>query len=208
MNEPLPKTCERALLEQFMKAESMALRAVRAAQSQDVPTSVHRFLRRHEEEEAQHLHQFEGLLGTTSREKSAPPRVPSQWWALAVHLFGYELLGLEFAQLLIEMRPDLRSILEDEEGHVGFFEQEVRRLLAQDVTMAGRTRDAALAWRRRLPRTIDRYLHDDTLVPFRDVLRSRMLTAIDERFAAAGLLTSRHEPHTPDRVSVVFESMG
>jgi hypothetical protein len=208
MTGSLPKTCERALLEQFMKAESMALWAVRGAQDQNVPKTVLHFLRRHEEEEAQHLQQFEALLGATSRGKPAPPRVPSQWWVLAVHLLGYESLGLEFAKLLVELRPDLRSILEDEEVHVGFFEQEVRRLLNQDATMAGRTRDAALAWRRRLPQTIDRYLHDETLLPFRDILRSRMLAAIDARFAAAGLLSSLPEQHAGGGFSVMANSRG
>lgn len=208
MTGSLPKTCERALLEQFMKAESMALWAVRGAQGQNVPKTVLQFLRRHEEEEAQHLQQFEALLGTTSHRKSAPPRVPSQWWVLAVHLLGYESLGLEFAKLLVELRPDLRSILEDEEVHVGFFEQEVRRLLHQDATMAGRTRDAARAWRRRLPKTIDRYLHDETLVLFHEMLHSRMLAAIDERFAVAGLLSSLPEQYASGRSSVMARSRG
>src|SRR5437667_12908812 len=84
--------CERALLEQFLKAESMALWLVRAAQAQDVPPGVLMFLRRHEEEEGRHLRQFEQLLGTTSRGKTALPRVPDQWRVLAVHLSGYEAL--------------------------------------------------------------------------------------------------------------------
>ena len=37
-----------------------------------------------------------------------------------MHLYGYEALGLEFARLLVGLRPDLTSILEDEEVHVGF----------------------------------------------------------------------------------------
>ena len=204
----LPTACERALLEQFMKAESMALWAVRGAQGQNVPKTVLHFLRRHEEEEAQHLQRFEELLGTTSRGKPAPPRVPSQWWVLAVHLLGYESLGLEFAKLLVELRPDLQSIMDDEEVHVGFFEQEVRRLLSGDGAMAGRTRDAALAWRRRLPQTIDRYLHDETLLPFRNRLRSRMLAAIDERFASAGLLSESCEQHAAGRSSLASEPIG
>lgn len=205
---PLPATCERALLEQFMKAESMALWAVRGAQGQNVPKTVRHFLRRHEEEEAQHLQQFEALLGTTSHRKSAPPRVPSQWWVLAVHLLGYESLGLEFATLLVELRSDLQSIMDDEEVHVGFFEQEVRRLLSGDGERAGRTRDAALAWRRRLPRTIDRYLHDEALLPFRDILRSRMLASIDARFVAVGLLSSLPEQHAGEGFSGMAHSRG
>ena len=54
----LPSICERAILEQFLKAEAMALWAVRSAQAQDVPPGVLQFLRRHEEEEAQHLKQL------------------------------------------------------------------------------------------------------------------------------------------------------
>ena len=115
MTHPLPSSCERAILEQFLKAEAMALWAVRSAQAQDVPCGVLQFLRRHEEEEAQHLKQFELLLGTNSHGKAALPRMPSQWRVLAVHLYGYEALGLEFARLLVGLRPDLTSILEDEE---------------------------------------------------------------------------------------------
>src|SRR5580692_2711406 len=100
MPEILPHTCERALLEQFLKAESMALWLVRSAQTQDVPPGVLQFLRRHEEEEDRHLRQFEQLLGTASRGRAALPRVPSEWRVLAVHLYGYEALGLEFAKLL------------------------------------------------------------------------------------------------------------
>ena len=122
MTHPLPASCERAILEQFLKAEAMALWAVRSAQAQDVPPAVLQFLRRHEEEEAQHLKQFELLLGVSSHGKTALPRMPSQWRILVVHLYGYEALGLEFARLLVSLRPDLTSILEDEEVHVGFFE--------------------------------------------------------------------------------------
>ena len=86
MTLPLPSSCERAILEQFLKAEAMALWAVRSAQAQDVPPGVLQFLRRHEEEEAQHLKQFELLLGMSSHGKTALPRIPSQWRILAVHL--------------------------------------------------------------------------------------------------------------------------
>ncbi len=183
MTRQLPYTCEPALLEQFLKAESMALWLVRSAQAQDVPSGVLRFLRRHEEEEKLHLQQFERLLGTTSRGKTALPRVPNQWCVLAVHLYGYEALGLEFAKLLAVVRPDLSSILNDEEVHVEFFENEVRKILADEGASAEGARQAARAWRRRLPRTVDRYLHDETLQPFRDELRQSMLDAIDKRFA-------------------------
>jgi len=40
MTHPLPPTCERAILEQFLKAEAMALWAVRSAQAQDVPPAM------------------------------------------------------------------------------------------------------------------------------------------------------------------------
>jgi len=118
------------------------------------------------------------------------PRVPSQWWALAVQLLGYESLGLEFAKLLIQVRPDLIAILEDETVHVAFFEGEVKRLLAQDETTAQRTREAAQAWRRRLPGTVDRYLRGDSFAPFRQDIRASMLDTIDARFAEIGLSVS------------------
>src|SRR5437588_5693531 len=137
---PLP---EHALLEQFLKAESMALRLVRAAQGRKVPEDVLRFLRRHEEEEDQHLRQFERLLGITSHRKESLPRVPHEWPVLAVHLFGYELLGLEFAKLLAAVRPDLSSIMADEETHVGFFENEIRKIVAEGETSAQSVRVAA-----------------------------------------------------------------
>jgi hypothetical protein len=192
MTHPLPSSCERAILEQFLKAEAMALSAVRSAQAQDVPCAVLQFLRRHEEEEAQHLQQFELLLGTRLHGKTVLPRMPSQWRILAVHLYGYETLGLEFARLLVPLRPDLTSILEDEEVHVGFFEHEVRAILVQGGTAASDTRQAAQAWRRRLPRTVDRYLHDETLAPFRNELRQHILDMIDARFLAVGLLDGSH----------------
>ena len=147
MTHPLPSSCERAILEQFLKAEAMALWAVRSAQAQDVPPGVLQFLRRHEEEESQHLKQFELLLGTSSHGKTVLPRMPSQWRVLAVHLYGYETLGLEFARLLIGLRPDLISILEDEEVHVGFFEHEIRAILVHG--------DLPLTVRDRLPRPGD-----------------------------------------------------
>ncbi|HSQ91433.1 MAG TPA: hypothetical protein VLM19_04590 [Nitrospiraceae bacterium] len=189
MTYQLPSTCERAILEQFLKAESMALWAVRSAQAQDVPPVALQFLRRHEEEEAQHLKQFELMLGTSSQGKTALPRMPSQWRILAVHLYGYETLGLEFARLLVGLRPGLASILEDEEAHVEFFEHEVRNILMQGGPAAHDTRQAAKAWRRRLPRTVDRYLRDSSLASFREGLRQHILDLIDERFLAVGLLT-------------------
>jgi hypothetical protein len=183
----LPQTFEHALLEQFLRAESMALRLVRAAQAQDVPPDVLRFLQRHEEEEDKHLVQFEQLLGTTSHRKTNLPRVPGQWSTLAVHLYGYELLGLHFAKLLVLTRSDLSSIMKDEEGHVIFFEKEVRKLLAADSSIVERVRLAARAWRRRLPRTVDRYMYDQAFDSARDDLRRGILEAIDARFSGIGL---------------------
>ena len=78
MTRDLPHTCERALLEQFLKAESMALCLVRSAQAKNVPPGVLQFLRRHEEEEKRHLQQFEQMLGTASHGRTALPRAPSQ----------------------------------------------------------------------------------------------------------------------------------
>ena len=188
MIHPLPSSCERAILEQFLKAEAMALWAVRAAQTQDVPPGVLQFLRRHEEEEAQHLKQFELLLGMNSHGKTALPRMPSQWRVLAVHLYGYETVGLEFARLLVGLRPDLISILKDEEVHVGFFEHEVHTILVHGGPVADGARQAAQAWRRRLPPTVNRYLHDESFAPIRDELQRHILGVIDARFLAVGLL--------------------
>ena len=187
MTRQLPPTCERALLERFLKAEAMALWAVRSAQAKDVPSGVLEFLRRHEEDEVRHLRQFERMLGTTSHVKTTLPRVPSSWWALAVHLYGYEALGLQFAKLLVLVRPDLSSIMKDEEVHVSFFENEVRNILVQAGPSADGARQYAHSWRRRLPKTVDRYLEDDSLSPFREELRRFILDAIDERFAIVGL---------------------
>ncbi|MCX5724587.1 MAG: ferritin-like domain-containing protein [Nitrospirae bacterium] len=197
MIQPLPSTCERAILEQFLKAEAMALWAVRSAQAQDVPPGVLQFLRRHEEEEAQHLKQFEQLLGTSSHGKTALPRVPSQWRVLAVHLYGYETLGLEFAKLLVGLRPDLSSIMDDEAVHVGFFEDEVRAILVHGGPAAEGSRQAAEAWRKRLPRTVDRYLHDESLAPFLVALRQHILDAVDARFMAVGLVAGGKGERTP-----------
>jgi hypothetical protein len=82
----------------------------------------------------------------------------------------------------------LASILEDEEVHVGFFEREVQTMLVHGGPAAEGARQAAQAWRRRLPRTVDRYLHDESLALFRDELRRHILDVIDARFLAVGLL--------------------
>jgi hypothetical protein len=188
MSLVLPQTCERALLERFLKAEAMALRSVRSAQAREVPPHVLAFLRRHEEDEQAHLRRFEALLGASSWDRMALPKVPSQWWALAVHLYGYEALGLEFAKLLVGVRPDLASILEDEEVHVRFFEEEIGRILAGGDGAAQGARTAARAWWKRLPQTVDRYLGDESLAPYRADLRRVLLDSIARRLCRFGLL--------------------
>jgi hypothetical protein len=179
------------LLERFLKAEAMALWAVQSAQVQqihDVPPHVLPFLRRQEEEEAEHLKEFERRLAVPPKQRSRLPRVPRQWSALAVHLLGYEALGLEFAKLLAQVQPDLRAILEDELIHVGFFEKEVAQLLLTGGPPAEGARQSARAWWRRLPRTLDRYLEGASLAAYRGDLRRAILVAIEERFVALGLL--------------------
>ncbi len=190
MNSILPKSCEQALLERFLKAEAMALWAVQSAQVQqihDVPPHVLPFLYRQEQEEVEHLKEFERRLGVPPKQRSRLPRVPRQWSALAVHLLGYEALGLEFAKLLAQVQPDLRAILEDELIHVGFFEKEVAQLLLTGGPPAEGARQSARAWWRRLPRTLDRYLEGTSLAAYRADLRRAILVAIEERFVALGL---------------------
>jgi hypothetical protein len=188
MTPILSPSCKPALLERFLKAEAMALWAVRAAQARDVPEGVLEFLRRHEEEEAAHLKEFETRLGVVSHQRDRLPRMPSQWATLVVHLYGYEALGLEFAKLLVQVQPDLKSILEDEETHVGFFETEAKKVLARGGTAAEKAGESARAWWRRLPRTVDRYLEEDLLAPFRAELKAHILRSIEARFASIGLL--------------------
>lgn len=184
----LPASCERALLERFLKAEAMAMWSVRAAQGSAVPPHVRTFLRRHEAEEEAHLAHFESILGTVSVDRPRLPRVPRQWEALAVHLYGYEALGLEFAKLLAALRPDLASILDDEQVHVGFFETELRRILAGSAPTAAAARASARAWWKKLSRTLERYLGDESLAPYREQLHAGILATIEGRFAALGLL--------------------
>lgn len=201
----LPAECERAILERFLRAEAMAMWAVRAAQAMRpagpspraaVPPHALEFLRRHEEEEGRHLREFEALTGVRAHRKEVPPRVPGQWHALAVQLYGYEALGLEFARLLTAVRPDLAHIAADEETHVGFFEREVRAILRDGGGPARGAREFARAFLRRLPRTVGRYLGGAELAPFREELARRLLGAVESRFAAAGLLG---DPVTPGR---------
>lgn len=184
----LPAACEPAILERFLKAEAMALWAVRAAQRQDVPPNVRIFLERHEADEREHLRRFEALVGHASHRRARLPAVPRQWPSLAVHLYGYEALGLEFARLLAGLRPDLIAILEDEDSHVGFFEREIRTLLEGDGPAADQARLSARAWWRKLPRTVDRYLDAETLAPWHKLLARTMLDAIERRLRAVALL--------------------
>ena len=184
---PLPPSCERPLLERFLRAEAMAMYSVRSAQS-GVPPHALAFLKKHEEEEQVHLREFERLTGIQAREKPVLPRLPGQWHALAVHLYGYEVLGLEFAKLLASLRPDLAHILADEETHVAFFEREIATLLETGRGPANGAREYARAWFRRVPRTVEKYLQGEELAPHREELRARILEAIGGRFAAIGLL--------------------
>jgi hypothetical protein len=184
----LPQSCERALLERFLRAEAMALWAVRAARTQNLPRRVQTFLERHEIDEQDHLRRFEVMLETASQRPPTLPTAPSQWETLAVQLLGYEALGLEFAKLLVRSRPDLTEILEDELVHVGFFEKELAFILAGGEKGAQQARDAARIWWKKLPRTLDRYLRDDSLEPHRTELRAHILSAIETRFRALGLL--------------------
>ena len=184
----LPPSCEKAILSRFLRAEAMAMYAVKAAQA-DTPKHALAFLQRHEEEERDHLKIFEGLTGEQAREKTVLPKLPRQWHQLAVHLYGYEALGLEFARLLAGMRPDLAHILADEESHVGFFEVEVKRLLDAGKGPANGAREYARAWMRRVPRTLERYLKGDGLEPFQADLTTRILGSIRGRFEAIGLVS-------------------
>ena len=188
MSIRLPPECEAALLERFLKAEAMALRTVRSARLQDVPPNVYAFLRKHEEDEQQHLARFETMIGREPREREQLPSVPRQWPALAVQLYGYESLGLEFATLLVMVRPDLASIREDELVHVDFFEREILRILSGEAAAAEQARVSALAWWRKLPRTVDRYLEATSLDPYRQALTEQLLAVLEQRFRAAGLL--------------------
>jgi hypothetical protein len=183
----LPRNCEAALLERFLRAEAMAMWAVQAAQKQALPAFILNFLQRHEQDEQRHLRQFEELVGARSSKRERLPRVPEQWCALAVHLFGYEALGLEFATLLVAVRADLADILKDEEAHVGFFDRQLRSLLSSGGGPARCARNSAQAWWKRLPGTLDRYLGDPSFAPYRNELRSAMLTSLKQRFSALGL---------------------
>mgnify|MGYP001566884531 CR=1 FL=1 len=184
----LPPSSERAILERFLKAEAMALWAVRAAQLRDVPPNVLAFLKQHEADEEEHLQHFESLVGYQSWGREVLPTVPHQWPSLAVLLFGYEALGLEFAKLLVGLRPDMQSIVDDEETHVAFFEQEIRKLLSGGDVEADQARISAKSWWKKLPRTIKRYVQDESLSTCRAEVAAMMQAAIQRRFTDAGLL--------------------
>ncbi len=184
----LPANSERAILERFLKAEAMALWAVRAAQLRDVPSNVLAFLKQHEADEEEHLQHFETLVGYQSWGREVLPTVPQQWPSLAVLLFGYEALGLEFARLLVGLRPDMQSIVDDEETHVAFFEHEIRKLLTCGGGEAEQARISARAWWKKFPRTVERYLQDASLNECRTAVMAQMQTAIQRRFTDAGLL--------------------
>lgn len=187
----LPPECERALLEQFVKAEAMALRTVRSAQQQDVPANVYAFLRKHEADEQQHLAQFKAMVDRQSPERERLSSVPRPWPVLAVQIYGYESLGLEFARLLRTLRPDLASIFDDEVVHVAFFEREIRRML--DGNLAEQARRSAVAWRRKLPTTVNRYLAAAVFDPYRPALVENVLVVIERRFTKVGLLRIQTE---------------
>ena len=184
----IPQSAERAILERFLKAEAMALWAVRAAQLRDVPPNVQAFLKQHEADEEEHLQHFETLVGYQSWGREVLPTVPNQWSSLAVLLFGYEALGLEFARLLVGLRPDMQSIVDDEETHVSFFEYEIRKLLDGGGSEAEQARVSARSWLKKLPRTVERYLQDSSLDECRAEVSSAMQTAIQQRFTDVGLL--------------------
>jgi hypothetical protein len=165
----------------------MAMYSVRSAQA-SVPDHALEFLKRHEAEERIHLDEFERLTGIKAREKLALPKLPEQWHALAVHLYGYEALGLEFAKLLAQVRPDLSRIQVDEETHVAFFEREIERLLRGARGPARGAREYARAWLRRVPKTVEKYLRGEELEPYHQELRERILGSLESRFRAVGLL--------------------
>jgi hypothetical protein len=186
---PLPRDCERPILDQFLRAEGMAMRAVRAARH-DAPDHAIAFLRHHEEEEREHLKLFEGLTGRRAVDREDLPRLPGSWAAVAVNLFGYESLGFEFARLLAEIRPDLSHVLADEEGHVRFFETELRRILDAGGADAEGARAYVAGWLRRLPRTVKRYLRAEELAPWRSDIEARILDGVLARFRAIGLVSA------------------
>lgn len=172
---------ERAILERFLRAESMAKYALRSARA-NVPPDVRAFLERQEAEEAAHQERFERLTGLRAREREELPKMPQQWSACAVRLLGYEALGFEFARLAIaettgDVRAMLEEILVDEEEHVRFYENELRKILTDD------TRAMARAFLRRLPKTVERYLRGPELAG----MQESILEGVQARFRGLGL---------------------
>ena len=186
MYPTLPPSCEPAILEQFLRAEAMAMDAVCAAQVHAPPHALG-FLKQHEEEERAHLKKFEELTGIESHPRDKLPKVPSQWHSCAVMLYGYEALGLEFAKLLVLRRPDLMDIKEDEEIHVAFFESEVRKILTAGGDDAEKARQFAQGWMRRVPKTVGRYVDHPSMATWRDEIVEAIMETIRSRFATVGL---------------------
>jgi len=131
------------------------------------------------------------MVDRQSPERERLSSVPRQWPVLAVQIYGYESLGLEFARLLRTLRPDLASIFDDEVVHVAFFEREIRRML--DGNLAEQARRSAVAWRRKLPTTVNRYLAAAVFDPYRPALVENILAVIERRFTEVGLLRIQME---------------
>ena len=53
---------------------------------------------------------------------------------------------------------------------------------------AQQARETARSWWKKLPQTLDRYLSDESLIPYRAGLRPHILSAIEVRLVALGLL--------------------
>lgn len=179
---------ELAILERFLRAEAMAKYALRSAR-EGVPADVAEFMRRQELEEEKHQSRFEAVTGIKARERETLPRMPRHWHEIAVQLLGYESLGWEFANLAAAetsgpVREMIREILLDETGHVRFYEESLRRILAEERGPARGARVFAAAFLRRLPTTIDRYLRGADLGAHRDAI----LEGVRARFRALGLL--------------------
>lgn len=178
---------ERAILERFLRAESMAKYALRSAMD-DVPADVRTFVEKQEAEEAEHQERFERLTGLRAREREDLPKMPVQWHACAIRLLGYEALGYEFARLAIaetsgEVRQMLEEILVDEEEHVRFYESALRAILDAGGGPAAETRVMAQAFLRRLPKTIERYLRGPELGDMQETI----LDGVRSRFRSLGL---------------------
>ncbi|MBH0177146.1 MAG: hypothetical protein HP491_04610, partial [Nitrospira sp.] len=71
---------------------------------------------------------------------------------------------------------------------------EIGKILSGEQADAEQARTSARAWWRKLPRTLDRYLEDSALEPYRPELARRILSALECRLIGAGLL--RQPPHS------------